>query len=228
MIVPKFFIIEATGPGRVLLHNPTRVLPIGSRESHLEGRLCTATISSEARAWKDFFPVNFGELIVHAHVAHDMQQAGLSGIRLFPVEFACIESKSLAASQVPQYFWPQIHGGIDIDRSILWEHGSRTSMSESPFRAVPLPESWGGEDIFQPIVGVPFGKILCTRKVLNLAHHRHWDGLRFFPMDLPNPYRSGPSNRQPIEYLKKQWPPERWYPEGVEGHPNNLEEVDEV
>ena len=44
-------------------------------------------------------------------------------------------------------------------------------------------------------------------------------------MDLRHPFRISSTNA--VDYLKTQWPPSRWYPEGVEGHPNNLEETDE-
>lgn len=157
----------------------------------------------------------------------EIENSGIVGTKLFPIEWSCVESKSLNSIPPPAYFWPEIHGGIDIDRSLMWEHGSRTSLSETPFRAVPLSGTWSGEDLFHAVVGVPFGKLLCTRNFIKLAYKCRWAGLKFFPMDLPHPFRSSPLASYPIEHLKQQWPPTQWYPEGVEGHPNNLEDVDE-
>ena len=223
-MAPRFFIVKATGPGVVGLDVPSRVLQRGSRDPRSEGRACSAILSSEARSWKDVFPVNFLELIVSDRVAGNMRDAELRGIALFDVRFTQVQSRSLASGPIPKYFWPQIHGGIELDESLLWKDGARRSDFESAYRAVPLPGTWGGEDLFLSVAGVPFGKILCTRRFLKLAHTCKWNGLRFFPMDLPEPYRISASNA--VDYLKRQWPL-KWYPDGVEGHPNNLEEIDE-
>lgn len=164
----------------VRLDVPTRTLPIGSREPKREGRACGAVISSEARSWKDVFSVNFCEIVVNAKVAEDIRRAELGGINLFEVQFTQVRSRSLASGPIPRYFWPQIHGGIELDESLLWKDGARRSDFESPYRAVPMPVTWGGEDLFRPVTGVPFGEILCTRRFLKLAQLKNGMACAFF------------------------------------------------
>ena len=57
MIVPRFFIVQDTGPGAVTLHGPILNTPIGSRDPTRKGEPLDATLSSEARSWKDVFGV---------------------------------------------------------------------------------------------------------------------------------------------------------------------------
>lgn len=224
MIVPRFFIVEATGPGRVTLHGGEVFTPQGSREPIWDAGARDATLGSEARSWKDVFGINFLALLVSQKVADDMRNYQIRGATLFSAKLLNIHAPALKKRTPPPYYWTQLRGGIQIDPATLWEHGERRSRLEIAYRGIPVPNSWSGEDLFLPVAGVPFGEILCTRRFLKAAYDCQWNGLRFWPIDLPRPYRT--SSAHAVDYLKRKWPP-KWYPDGVEGHPNNLEEVDE-
>ena len=203
MIVPRFFIVEPTGPGRVTLHGPVLSTPPGSRDPTREGRPHDATISSEARSWKDVFGVNFLEFLISESVAEAIRRSDLKGIALFPARLVNIEAQALAKTQPPTYYWTQLRRGIQVETE--WEHGERRSIIEFAYRGTPIPETWSGEDLFLAERGSSFGQVLCTRRFLKAAHDNKWNGLRFYPMDVPRPYRILYSNA--VDYLKRQWPP---------------------
>lgn len=85
MIVPRFFIVEVSGPGRVHLHVPPRSLPPGSRESIFRGQPCKATIRSEARSWKDCFPADAANIVVREGMAWKLRTLGLLELNCSPL-----------------------------------------------------------------------------------------------------------------------------------------------
>src|SRR5205814_8332421 len=73
---------------------------------------------------------------------------------------------------------------------------------------VPKLETWNGAD---------FGRcrnqqqvIYCSLRVLLLARECGWLNFRFQPIDVLQERSMGWSG---IDYLGKQWPPLKWYPE---------------
>lgn len=223
MLVPKFFTVSLVGRGAVRLHTMCNLLERGSREPMLPAQRFNATIDTETRKWKDSFPTLQSALVVSERVAKAMIQAELSGIELFQVTFVDIPPALAKKVSNGSYYWTRLHGGIDLDSQFAWEQGTRQSEWEMVHRAVPLPDSWGGEDLFHTVIGWPMPGLLCTRRFVEFARRLRWEELRFFPMDTPRPVRD--SHSAGVEYLQKTCPP-KWYPDDVEPHPSNLEEVE--
>lgn len=174
-------------------------------------------------AWAPAISNTDGMLIVQERIASEILQEGLNGldqyfsINIRPDWPEPIHRKRLA--EAPEYVWFCIRRDILVeDHYLEWPPGPTHPHQFVPYRMVPVPGSHGGADVFG-VRARPWTNILCTRKFVDAAHRRRWKGFWILPMDVATPYQAG----YEVAYLKKKWPPESWYPPGVEGHPNNLE-----
>jgi hypothetical protein len=215
MIAPRFFIIIARGPGGMSL-NP----------SDIQEHACTAvegTVWEETRRWQEFFRTGSATFAVSEAVAKAIQAQGMRGVTPCPLINLLISAKRLQTDKPPSYYWLHIRRGIELDPSRLYRPGEAPPAGRTipAHRCIPLLATWNRSDLFIP-QPAPTPWIFCTRRFLKLAHEQKWKGLRFIPMDVPDPR----TEEFGIDYLKRQWPPQ-WYPDGVEGDPSNLEETDE-
>jgi hypothetical protein len=79
-------------------------------------------------------------------------------------------------------------------------------------RDLPILDSWNGNDMFRARFLPVF---YCTDKVLELAHKHRWNNFRF---DMIDAIKRHANKWNGIDYLSKQWPPDRWYsPAASEG-----------
>jgi hypothetical protein len=163
-----------------------------------------------------------GLLIVQETLATEMLEAGLTGLdECYPVTLRTdwptpIHKKGVA--NAPKYVWFRVARDTLVDpREFVWPTGMRPVYG-MPYRRVPVPGSHGGRDIFG-VKNQEWGSFYCSWRFVSTARSRKWKGFQFEPMDVPPLSRVDLS----VHYLKDPWPPERWYPEGIEGHPNNLE-----
>ena len=165
-----------------------------------------------------------GLLIVQQSLAQEMISAGLTGLEeCYPVHLktdwpTAIHKRKI--SDAPEYVWSRVARDILVDpRELKWPAGMKPAYL-MPYRHVPVPGSHGGRDVFG-VKNQESTALYCSWRFLTMARKLLWKGFQFEPMDIPHLVRIGIDKS--VHYLENPWPPARWYPEGIDGHPNNLE-----
>lgn len=70
----------------------------------------------------------------------------------------------------------------------------------------PIEETWSGS----PFLTGRVGNLLCSREVVEVARNQELSNFKFDRID-STPRQRG--SWDGIDYLGKQWPPEKWYPD---------------
>ena len=152
-------------------------------------------VNMSERFLPDYFPDIFAKGIFHSRVVSELQRAGCTGFRAYPMGWEGIEAwtefmtPKADGLQWPQYFRIEIFGTVAADRGEFDPEGKifcpecdkiipgakvdRRKLREP----MPLPGSWDGSDLCV-WKGVTTGiSSMCSRRFIDLAAKHQWTNL---------------------------------------------------
>lgn len=164
-----------------------------------------------ATKWPDLLSILGPATVVFSERARK-GLSGCTGVVFEPVQLVHVRKIKHIP---PLYYLPRISGKVEIDPTILSLHYDRLCMacgesrkrSEEGIQRYKIVEkSWDGSD-FCMFAGTKFPYIVCSEKVLHIAHEQRWTNARFLAVgtDHRHPYAN-----DGINYLAQKWPPDNW------------------
>jgi hypothetical protein len=215
----NFFEISGYGnPQAILFQNwvdRQKCPACGSQMSQKSPENAKVWVGSSGTKWKDIL-TNIDGLLFHERVVEVITAEGLEGFRAHPIEIEKIESKKMSTQHVPQYYFIEIKGKIDVDLDEIDEQGgsvcplcftrnpSKDSLYRwSPKRLLPMIETWDGSD-FLKVRNLASAHKYCSKRFVDLASRNKWTNFKF-GQSIPGVGLWEKAPEKGLSYLDADW-----------------------
>jgi hypothetical protein len=174
-------------------------------------------ISACGARWDSTIQNLNGILIVSSKLADEMKQAKLCLGTQYPVSLDKVGDGAIVKKEPQEYVYYLCRRALELDKAFFNYPEGVSKSTRTPYRKVPLPEKWLGDDLFG-IAGEQWTSLFCSRRFVEIAFIRGWTHFYFMAMDLPDGV-GRPGCR--INPGKLKGLPQ-WYPDGFTPHPANI------
>ncbi len=175
----------------------------------------TLEIVCRGSSWSPVIDNVFGALICTVFLAEKLDASGLKLGNCYPVKIVGVDDGA-ARKAAPEYVFFRPSRGLTLNPDYFdWPKESPYAKSRIPYRKVPVPCTWTGQDLFG-ILDQTSRALIVSRQFVLHAKLENWQSFLFTALDIPHDRRL----EAMIRIGREKWPPV-WYPTDVQPHADN-------